>query len=186
MASSNSSAGFALVNSTNNGIQNCKALDNGATGNAYGFVSSGGVANSFMQCVAQGTVSTVSTGTVAGFGLLNGEAYSKIIDCKSCETLALTCSGSPYGILLDDSSILSQVTGSPFAVGAVPTSVAWSPSGSYLAVANLIDKQCDHLRWFDICPDCRLTICCRKISLGQSPGHRMVAIWRWRIRMTTR
>ncbi|MGE0206552.1 MAG: right-handed parallel beta-helix repeat-containing protein, partial [Candidatus Babeliales bacterium] len=72
-AHKNTQAGFALQNAHNNTITNCVAIKNGQGGStdAYGFVTQGGYANVFEECIAESTVTTATadTNVAAGFAL---------------------------------------------------------------------------------------------------------------------
>ena len=104
-------SGFELNNSNLNVFDKCKALkteNNDSNKNASGFYSAKGVANTFYECVANGTKKTNSAFGYqsAGFWLSEQECATKIVkciaNCTECDG-----DGCAFGILIDSVLTLS-------------------------------------------------------------------------------
>ncbi len=142
VANSNKNAGYSLVSSSTCSVISCSALSTGRNNgtiagdrsNVFGFVSSGGIANNFFQCIANSTQNLTATGQnsiIAGFGLKQQESYSTIANCvasnSSTNTLAFSV---PYGIWVESTLTVSQQNTAN--TSDIALSLGWSPDGQYL------------------------------------------------------
>lgn len=95
-------SGFYLENCTGNSFKNCYAQEQDtstSSGNAFGFFSSAGKRNHFLNCSASGnTAGTSSSSIGAGFALRNGESRSIIESSFSVSNDG--GAGEGYGVMI--------------------------------------------------------------------------------------
>ncbi len=148
----NTTAGFSLFKSSNNTFIECKAIDNGADANAFGFVSESGMCNIFDQCIAHSTETTgLDPFFAAGFLLTGSELQSKIVHSQASN-------GSGYGIRLEELiatiTLSDEISATPvtsitelgpqarFSQGTIVNSADWLVSGTqpYLAIVSNVNS----------------------------------------------
>lgn len=135
-------SGFELSNCQANIFHDCVALKTTGTASVAGYRTEQGTANVFQRCVAQQTKtsSTVFNDTANGFLLTGTELKTRLINCVVSETDVLsTPTAATIGIelrpVLQPSTFLLSEYARITTTGRIGLrTVAWSPSGNYLAM----------------------------------------------------
>lgn len=132
-------AGISLVNSSKNYVSECKVLGTlAASTSAYGYISSGGMCNTFDDCNCNSIVTqaTGATAVAAGIALTNNETKSLIFHPEITAIQSPTAGNAmAYGIKLQESFDGSVTTTFADQTAGVTSanSLNWAPSGKYLA-----------------------------------------------------
>jgi parallel beta-helix repeat protein len=160
VALSNTFAGYSLISSTTNNLQDCKALSTGegnagvTNNNVFGFVANDGSSNIFERCIAGATQALTTTdqnSLVAGFALRGLENCTKIIECEAAKSITSPDGVTvPYGILLESrfDGVTTVTSVNPEDDNEEISSVAWSPDGKYVAITISTTPTTDEPRLF--------------------------------------
>jgi len=136
-------AGYDLLHSKLNCVENCRALFTEGSTSVYGFKSYSGQENLFKDCIIKGTKTDAweFCNKSYGFLLTGTETETKIIDCIINETdMTSTVSAVSYGIhldptLLEYSDLLEEIAKIQKSADTI-TSVSWSPDEVHIVTGD--------------------------------------------------